>query len=111
MYERWRSVGAGVLETAGSTFLLLIAVRYFHAGALAKGLIASGGSVGYMLGPVVVTFVARYRWNSSQAASVMSFFGAAVFVLMAALPLLPIFVAGSIIGMPSTNTIQCTQRG
>jgi MFS family permease len=103
LYERWRSVGAGVLETAGSTFLLLIAVRYFHAGALAKGLIASGGSVGFMLGPVVVTFVARHRWNSSQAASVMSFFGAAVFLLMAVIPLLPIFVAGSIIGMTATS--------
>ena len=56
-----------------------------------------------MLGPVVVTLVARHRWNSSHAASVMSFFGAAVFLLMAAFPLLPIFVAGSIIGMTATS--------
>ena len=56
-----------------------------------------------MLGPVVVTLVARHRWNSSQAASVMSFFGAAVFLLMAAFPLLPVFVAGSIIGMTATS--------
>ena len=56
-----------------------------------------------MLGPVVVTLVARHRWNSSHAASVMSFFGAAVFLLMAAFPLLPVFVAGSIIGMTATS--------
>ena len=42
-----------------------IAVSYFHAGAMR--LIAPGGSVGHMLGPVVVTLVARNGWNSSQA--------------------------------------------
>ena len=51
-YERMRAVSAGILETAGSTFLLLIAVRWFHAGAVAKALVAAGGSIGLMLTPL-----------------------------------------------------------
>ena len=42
-YERWRAISAGVLETAGTTFLLLIAVRGYQAGAWAKALVAGGG--------------------------------------------------------------------
>ena len=34
-YEQWRALSSGVLETAGTTFLLLIAVRWYEAGALA----------------------------------------------------------------------------
>ena len=102
-YEKLRSIAAGVLETAGTTFLLLIAVRYFHAGALAKGLVASGGSLGLMLGPVTVTMVARLGWSSSKAAAIMAALGAAVALLMAALPFLPVFVIGSILGMTATS--------
>ena len=102
-YEKWRSVGAGVLETAGTTFLLLIAVKYFHAGALAKGLVASGGSVGLMLGPAVVSMVAHFQWSSSRAAGMLAATGAAVFLLMAGLPFLPVFVIGSMLGMTATS--------
>ena len=104
-YEKLRSVAAGVLETASTTFLLLIAVRYFHAGALAKGLVASGGSLGLMLGPVTVTMVARLGWSSSKAASLMAALGSAVALLMAALPFLPVFVIGSILGMTATSAV------
>lgn len=101
--ERWRSLSAGIIETAGTTFLLLIAVKHFHAGAVAKGLVASGGSLGLMLGPAVVTLVARLRLSSSRAASWMAFGGSAIFLLMAALPVLPIFVAGSILAMTASS--------
>jgi hypothetical protein len=30
--ERWRSFCSGIIETAGNTFLLLIATRHFDAG-------------------------------------------------------------------------------
>ena len=102
-YEKWRSAAAGVLETAGTTFLLLIAVKYFQAGALAKGLVASGGSLGLMLGPAVVSMVARLGWSSSRAASRLAAAGAVVLLAMAALPFLPIFVVGSILGMTATS--------
>jgi MFS family permease len=102
-YERWRSVAAGILETAGTTFLLLIAVKHFHAGALAKGLVASGGSLGLMLGPAVVSVVARFGWSSSKAAAVLAACGAVLVLAMAALPFLPMFVAGSILAMTATS--------
>lgn len=102
-YERWRAIAAGILETASTTFLLLIAVQYFQAGAFAKGLVATGGSVGYMLGPAVVSLVARMRWSSSRAAARMSILGAAIFVIMAAVPVLPVFVIGSMLGMTAAS--------
>lgn len=102
-YEKWRSAAAGILETAGTTFLLLIAVKYFHAGALPKGLVASGGSLGLMLGPVVVTLVAKRGWSSSRAAALLAGLGAAVMLSMAALPFLPVFVVGSMLGMTATS--------
>ena len=81
--ERFRSVAAGILETASTTFLLLIAVKHFQAGAIAKGLVASGGSVGFMLGPVAVSLASRARWTSSKAASAASGAGAVVFRMKA----------------------------
>ncbi|HET6409362.1 MAG TPA: hypothetical protein VFG14_15855, partial [Chthoniobacteraceae bacterium] len=102
-YEKWRSVAAGILETASTTFLLLIAVRYFQAGALAKGLVASGGSLGLMLGPAVVSLVAHMGWSSSRSAAALAAGGAVVALLMAALPFLPVFVVGSILGMTATS--------
>lgn len=103
-YERWRSVAAGILETAGTTFLLLIAVKHFHAGALAKGLVASGGSLGLMLGPAVVSLVARFGWSSSKAASILAGCGCLIVLAMTALPFLPVFVLGSILGMTATSS-------
>ena len=49
LYERLRAASQGVLETAGATFLLLIAVQGLHAGPVAKALVASGGSLGLLL--------------------------------------------------------------
>lgn len=102
-YERWRSISAGIIETAGATFLLLIAVKHFHADAIAKGLVASGGSLGLMLGPVVVTLVARLRLRSSHAAGCLAYGGAVIFVVMAAIPVLPVFVAGSMLAMTASS--------
>ena len=102
-YEQWRAVAAGIIETAGTTFLLLIAVKHFHAGAAAKGLVASGGSLGLMLGPAVVSLVARWHLSSSRAASFLAYLGAATFLAMAALPILPLFVIGSILAMTAAS--------
>lgn len=102
-YERFRSAAAGILETASTTFLLLIAVKHFHAGALAKGFVASGGSLGLMLGPAVVSLVSKFGWTSSRAASLLAACGAGVILLMAALPFLPVFVVGSILSMTATS--------
>lgn len=91
-----------MLETAGTTFLLLIAVRWFSAGETAKALVAGGGSFGLILSPVAVSLVARVGWPSAQAASRISALGAICFVAMALVPRLPVFVIGSILGMTAS---------
>ena len=68
-YERWRALASGILESAGGTFLLLIAVRWFHAGDNSKALVAAGGSFGLMLGPLVVAQVQTLGWRTSLAAA------------------------------------------
>ena len=102
-YERWRAVSAGILESAGTTFLLLIAVRWFQAGAFAKAMVAAGGSLGLMLAPLVVTRVAALQWPVALAASRLAILGAASFLLMAMFPLLPLYVAGSVLAMTASS--------
>ena len=69
-YERWRALTSGILETASGTFLLLIAVRWFNANPILKALVASGGSVGLLLSPLVVFFVSKRRWLAAQGTAV-----------------------------------------
>jgi MFS family permease len=102
-YERWRAVSAGILETAGTTFLLLIAVRWFQAAAFAKALVAAGGSLGLMLAPLVVTRVAALRWPVALAASRLAMLGATSFVLMALIPRLPLYVMGAVLAMTASS--------
>src|SRR4051812_4013696 len=102
-HERWRAVSAGILEAAANTFLLIIAVRWFHAGSTSKALVAGGGSFGLFLTPIIVTQVARLGWTASKAATALAIFGAILFMAMAALPFLPIFVLGSVLAMAAAS--------
>lgn len=102
-FERWRAIANGMLETAGSTFLLLIAVREFNAGATAKALVAGGGSLGLLLTPLVVSLVEAAGWATAQAAARMAAAGAVCFLVMAAFPILPIFVVGSVLSMAASS--------
>jgi MFS family permease len=104
-YELWRAGSSGILETAGSTFLLLIAVRYYHAGALAKGLLAAGTSVGMLLSPLVVSAVTTAGWRTSQAAARILAFGAVALCLAGTFSGLTAFVIGSVAGMAATACI------
>ena len=103
--ELWRAIAAGILETAGSTFLLLIAMRWFHAGAISKGLVAGGGSIGLMLSPVVVSMVSRAGVPASLAASRLLAVGAVCFLVIAAVEFLPVYVLGSMIAMATSAAI------
>ena len=98
-YERWRAASSGILETAGATFLLLIAVRWYEAGALAKSVVAAGGSAGLMLAPWVVSRVEAAGWPVSVAASRLAAAGAATVAFMAAAPNHIVFVIGSVVAM------------
>ena len=128
-YELWRAGTAGILETAGSTFLLVIALRWFQAGALAKAVVAGAGSLGLLLSPGVVAWASSVGWPTSKAASRVMALGAASFLLAAAwlgLPLwlqsqvepghwlarlsaawpnLPVFVLCSVMAMASSSAV------
>lgn len=67
--ERWRSVFGGIIETAGNTFLLLIATRVFDLGPWAKALIAAGTSVGLLISPLVVNAARSLGLQPSRAVS------------------------------------------
>lgn len=102
-YERWRALTSGIIEAAGGTFLLLIAVRWFEAGAVSKALVAGGGSFGLMLGPWLVARVETAGWPVAKAASRLAMFGAAGFIVMAIFPVLPVFVIGSVLTMAMSS--------
>ncbi len=100
-YECWRSLAAGVLETAGQTFLLLIAVRVFAASPTAKALLASGYSLGLILSLFAVVAVTQGRWRPAQAAACLSVVAAVAFALPAAVPEVAVFVTCSLVGLAS----------
>jgi MFS family permease len=104
-YELWRAATAGILETAGSTFLLAIAVKYFAAGALAKGIVAGSGSLGLLLSPVVVSVVTSAGWPVSRAAARILAVGAGCFFIAAAAPGLPVFIGCSVLAMASSAAV------
>jgi MFS family permease len=104
-FERWRAVSAGIMETAGTTFLLVIAVRWFHAGAIAKGLIAAGGSVGLLLSPLVVSLATAKGWQTSVASWRILALGSFCFTVAAIFPTLPLFILCSVIAMASPSMI------
>ena len=102
-YERWRALASGILETAGATFLLLIAVRWYESGPLSKALVAAGGSAGLMLAPWAVSRVEALRWPVSLAASRLAAVGTITVLLMAAFPQQIVFVIGSIVAMTASS--------
>ena len=98
-YERWRALTSGVIESAGTTFLLLIAVRAYQSGALWKSAVACGSSLGLLFTPLVVAFVTRRGLQPARAASWLFFTGAAAFVLSAVFPSLPVFALASMLAV------------
>ncbi|HTI70161.1 MAG TPA: MFS transporter [Candidatus Limnocylindria bacterium] len=101
--ERWRSLCAGVLETAGNTFLLLIATRWLQAGQMGKAAIAAGTATGLLLTPLSVNAVQYLGWNTTRAVYRLLLLGTACCLAMAAFPILPIFVPAAVIAM-AANT-------
>lgn len=97
--ELLRAIPTGAIEAAASTFFLLIAVRYYDAGPTAKSLLATGGSLGLLLGPLAVFWVARHRWTTTGAAAALGLIGSSGFFIAGLYPALPIFIVGSLVGV------------
>ncbi len=104
-YERLRAVSAGIVDTAGSTFLLLIAVRWFETGATAKALIASGASAGLLVSPLILSFVSHRQLPGAKAAAGIFVVGSIAFLLAALVPVLPVFIIAGMIGTASATVV------
>jgi len=88
-----RAISNGILETAGTTFLLLIAVRYFHAGSMAKGWIAAASSIGFVATPAFVNAVTRMGVLPSRAAAALTMGAGIAYAIAAIITELHVFVA------------------
>ncbi|MSU41160.1 MAG: MFS transporter [Pedosphaera sp.] len=104
-FERWRAISGGVLESAATTFLLLIAVKHFQAGATAKALLSIGGSLGLLCGPMVVGVVERLRLPAAQAASRLAAAGGVCLLIMAAVPTQAVYITGGMLAMALASAI------
>lgn len=98
-------LSVGVLESAGHTFLLLIAVLHFQAGATAKALVAAGGSVGLLMSPVAVNLVERWRWPAALGAARLLMVGALCCAVAALFPQLWVYVTMSVLAMTTGSAI------
>ncbi|MBX7208156.1 MAG: MFS transporter [Verrucomicrobiaceae bacterium] len=98
--ELLRSVPAGVLDTLGSTFGMLVAVRVFEAGKLAKSTFLSATSGGLIASLFVVPLLLRTRSTVTKIAARVQFIAAAFFVLPALMPEKEaVFIIGSSMGL------------
>ncbi|MDW7980273.1 MAG: hypothetical protein RMH97_06890 [Verrucomicrobiales bacterium] len=104
-YERFRAVAAGIIETAGSTFLVLGAVRWLGAGPIAKALVAAGTSAGLLISPLLVAWVAHTGIKTGVAAAQMAILGAAGFFIAASGASIFTFVLGSVVGMACASAV------
>jgi len=102
-YDRLRAISAGMIDSASSTFLILIAVRALDADPLSKSLIAAGGNVGLLATLWLVPFAARTGKPATRIAAVIFAAGAAAFALTAALPTLVVYVIGATLAMACAN--------
>lgn len=98
-YERWRALSSGIIESAGTTFLLTIAVRAYAAGAIWKAAVACGSSLGLLLTPVIVSLVTRRGAPPARSAAQLFAFAAVALSVAALLPYLPVFALASMLGM------------
>ncbi|MEZ5405650.1 MAG: MFS transporter [Verrucomicrobiia bacterium] len=98
-WEKWRALSSGAIETAGSTFLLLIAVRHFEANAWAKGILATGINIGLFFSPLILSFTAQSQKKTSRVASYLAALSSFNFLLAALFPTLPLYVITSTLAM------------
>jgi hypothetical protein len=98
--ELLRSIPAGVLETLGGTFGMLVAVRVFAAGDLAKSTFLSASSGGLIASLVIVPLLLRMKSTVTRIAARVQFIAAACLVVAALMPASElVFIAASSLGL------------
>ncbi len=99
--ERIRAPWTGILETANTTFLLLIAERYYHSEPAAKSILQSNASVGLLLTPVILTWAAGRGQSAGGAAARLYLWGALAIIAAAVSPWQWGFIAGAFLAFVS----------
>ena len=97
--ELIRSIPAGMIETATTTFAVYVAVSTFQAGAMHKGLLVASASIGLFLSMFWVQWIRRTGCSLNTGASavwVLSALG--FFFASASRDCLPIYLVGMIVG-------------
>jgi MFS family permease len=98
--ELLRSIPAGVLETLGSTFGMLVAVRVFEAGNMAKSTFLSATSGGLIASLFVVPLLLRSGSTVTKLAARVQFIAAAFLTVSALAPKSEIvFITASSLGL------------
>lgn len=98
--ELLRSLPAGVLETLTTTFGMLIAVRVFELGGVAKSVFLSSTAGGLMISLFVVPLLLRLKSTIAQTAARVQFTGSVAFGVAAVFPKSPLcFIAGLSVGL------------
>lgn len=98
-----RAVANGIMETAASTFLLLIAVRYFHAGSAAKGWIAAASSLGFVATPALVNLVTRMGVLPARAAAALTLVAGIAYGIAAIVPEMHVYVACAMLATAASS--------
>jgi len=98
-WEKLRAISSGIIESAASTFLLLIAVSWFQAPSAWKSIIAAGSSLGLLVSPLVVFLTARARIPAALASSRILLGGALAMLIAGLFPSQAIFALGSTLGI------------
>lgn len=105
LFDRLRSVASGVIDSAASTFLLLIAVKAFDAGSIEKSFIAASGNIGMLLSLWLVPLVERWGKPVMRIASWMMWIGGAVMLVAAGIGTLNALVVASVVSIGLANAI------
>ncbi len=98
--ELWRSLPAGVLDTLTSTFGMLIAVRIFDLGEVAKSVFLSATSGGLIVSLFVVPLLLRARSTIARTAAKVQILGGGCMAVSAAVPTSSwLFIGGLSLGL------------
>ena len=69
--ESIRAIAVGTIDTAGNTFFLLYMVKVLLSGEISKSLVVAGGSIGFLIAPLVVQISAGFVISSHKFASLL----------------------------------------
>ncbi|MEZ5384513.1 MAG: MFS transporter [Prosthecobacter sp.] len=98
--ELWRSLPTGVIDTLTATFGMLIAVRVFEMGSVAKSVFLSATSGGMVTSLFVVPLLMRARSTIARTAAKVQLFGGACMAVAASFPANPhLYIVGLSFGL------------